>query len=138
MARIAEAFSISTKTVQRHCKKHAARLSMLVYAVRFIDWTFGKDLSSTNSKALVSSTRQEPWPNVHEPHETPPAAQCVEITASDSGSLLEIEPDAEANARILIDLAALYPQHLAALDTLPTETPESPRPCREPCSASKT
>ena len=123
MARIAQALSISTKTVQRHLRKHADRLKMLGCAVRFIDWTFGKDSSCTNSKALVPSTRQKPLPNVHQPHESPPAAQCVEIPASESGSLVEIEPDDQANARILQDLAALYPQHVAALQIQPPETP---------------
>lgn len=125
MARIAQALNISAKTVQRALKKHTERLKLLGYAVLNIDWTFGKDSLVRTSLKEVASTRQQPLPNVHTPHETPPAAQCVEITASDSGSLLEIEPDEEANARILSDLAALYPQYVAALQIPPPITPET-------------
>ena len=67
LARIADAFNISMRTVQRHLKSNAHRIKLLACAVRFIDWTFGKEKSCTDPSKDLDPGTEKTLRNDHAP-----------------------------------------------------------------------
>ena len=103
LARIADALNISVRTVQRHLKNNAQRLKLLVYAVRFIDWTFGKDDSGLTEPREIETGTEKPLPNVAQPQPSRPAQGEGEKNAAEGALLDRVERDPGLIGRILGD-----------------------------------
>ena len=122
LARIGQALNASKRTIQRDLSNNSERLQILTQALPLFRWTFGKEVSGTDPKSLVPSTRQQLLPNAPPNAPTERAAQADPINAAQSLKA-DQHDQMEAIGQALPDLLRAY-----WAETDQAADPDPPRP----------